>query len=149
MDLFESIAVEYETELSGFDLELKWNHSFTPNLFLMIDEHMIRRVFSNLVSNAVRYGRKKDLNVYMNGYTQGGYAYFQVEDNGVGVPDKDLPSLFLKFFTVDKSRQSQNGGMGLGLASCKSIIEYHGGEIGAFHSQYGGLGIRFCLPLMR
>ncbi|MFT4005517.1 MAG: hypothetical protein QM683_07705 [Lacrimispora sp.] len=38
--------------------------------------------------------------------------------------------------------------MGLGLASCKSIIEHHSGEIYAYHSEYGGLGIKFSLPLM-
>jgi signal transduction histidine kinase len=108
---------------------------------------MIRRVFGNLFSNAVRYGEKKNLKVYMSGYASGYYAYFQVEDNGIGVPDNELPSLFLKFFTIDKSRQSKNGGTGLGLASCKSIIEHHGGEVCAFHSEHGGLGIRFTLPL--
>lgn len=148
LKLFENIAEEYDTELSGLDYELTFNHSLPQNIFLMIDEHMIRRVFGNLFSNVVRYGEKKELKVYMNGYTKGHYAYFQVEDNGIGVSDKDMSSLFLKFFTVDKSRQSQNGGMGLGLASCKSIIEQHGGEIYAFHSQYGGLGIRFSLPIV-
>lgn len=149
MGLFENIAAEYAIELSGFDFALKWNHSFTPNLLLMIDEHMIRRVFGNLFSNAVRYGSGgTGPEVFMKGYTQGVYAYFQIEDNGTGVPDEDISSLFNKFFTVDKSRQSQNGGMGLGLSSCKSIVEHHGGEICAFHSEYGGLGIRFSLPLM-
>ncbi len=148
LKLFENIAEEYDTELSGLDYELTFNHSFTPNIFLMMDEHMIRRVFGNLFSNVVRYGEKKELKVYMSGYIKEKYAYFQVEDNGIGVQDKDMSSLFLKFFTVDKSRQSQNGGMGLGLASCKSIIEHHGGEIYAFHSEYGGLGIRFSLPIV-
>jgi signal transduction histidine kinase len=83
----------------------------------------------------------------MTGYPQGRYACFQIEDNGIGVPDKDISSLFLKFFTVDKSRQIQKGGLGLGLASCKSIIEHHRGEICAYPSEYGGLGIRFSLPL--
>ncbi len=145
--LFENIAAEYEIELSGLDYELNWKHSFNVNQRIMINEHMIRRVFGNLFSNTVRYGEKKDLKVYISGYTSGYYAYFQVEDNGVGVPDNELPSLFLKFFTVDKSRQSNSGGTGLGLASCKSIIEHHGGKISAFHSDYGGLGIRFTLPL--
>jgi len=146
--LFESIASEYETELSGLNDELIFWHTFHANQFLMMNEHMIRRVFGNLFSNAVRYGGKKDLKVYMNGYTQGNYACFQVEDNGIGAPQKELSSLFLKFFTVDKSRQSKSGGTGLGLSSCKSIIEHHGGEISAFHSEYGGLGIRFTLPLV-
>jgi signal transduction histidine kinase len=146
--LFENIASEYEIELSGFDYKLKWKHSFIPKQFIIVNEHMIRRVYGNLFSNAVRYGEKKDLNVYMSGYTHGNYAYFQVEDDGVGVPDQEMSSLFYKFFTVDKSRQTNNGGSGLGLASCKSIIEHHGGEIIAFYSDYGGLGIRFSLPLV-
>lgn len=147
--LFASIATEYETELSGFDFELDWENHFKVNHHIMIDEHMIRRVFGNLCSNAVRYAERKDLKVYMRGYVRGKYAFFQVEDNGLGVPDKELPLLFQKFFTVDKSRQNKNGGMGLGLASCKSIIEHHGGEISAFPSNYGGLGIRFALPLVK
>lgn len=147
LELFENIAAEYEIELSGFEYELKRKHSFNENQRIMINENMIRRVFGNLFSNAVRYGEKKDLKVYMSGYASGCHAYFQVEDNGVGLADNELPSLFLKFFTVDKSRQSKSGGTGLGLASCKSIIERHDGKICAFHSDYGGLGIRFTLPL--
>lgn len=146
--LFEDIAAEYETELSGFDYRLKWNHSFNPKQQIMVNEHMIRRVYGNLFSNAVRYGEKKDLKVYMTGYTRGNYAYFQFEDDGVGVPKQEMFSLFNKFFTVDKSRQMDYGGTGLGLASSKSIIEHHGGKISAFHSNYGGLGIRFSLPLV-
>lgn len=145
---FENIAAEYETELSGFDYKLIWKHSFNPNQFIMINEHMIRRVYGNLFSNAVRYGEKKDLKVYMSGYARGNYACFQIEDNGVGVPNQEMSSLFNKFFTVDKSRQMNYGGTGLGLASSKSIIEHHGGKISAFHSNYGGLGIRFSLPLV-
>ncbi|WCM59079.1 HAMP domain-containing sensor histidine kinase [Paenibacillus polymyxa] len=145
--LFEKIALEYEYELAGLDNELTCRHSFTENILLMVNEPMIRRVFGNLFSNAVRYGGKNKLKVYMTGYPLGHYAYFQIEDNGIGVPDKDISSLFLKFFTVDKSRQIQKGGLGLGLASCKSIIEHHRGEICAYPSEYGGLGIRFSLPL--
>ncbi|WP_336788523.1 HAMP domain-containing sensor histidine kinase [Paenibacillus sp. MMO-177] len=145
--MFENIAAEYETELSGFDVELTWKHSFLSNQLVMLNEPMIRRVFGNLFSNAVKYGEKKHLKIYMSGYTRGKDAYLQIEDNGKGVPDQELSSLFQKFYTVDKSRKMKNGGTGLGLASCKSIIERHGGEISAFHSDYGGLGIRFALPL--
>lgn len=148
LKLFESIVAEYETELSGLDYRLNWSHSFDPNQNVMINGPMIRRVFGNLFSNAIRYSEKKEIQIYLSAYTKGHYAYFQVEDNGVGVPDQDLSSLFQKFFTVDKSRQNKSGGTGLGLASCKSIIEHHGGQISAFHSQYGGLGIRFTIPLI-
>ncbi|MCE3201438.1 HAMP domain-containing sensor histidine kinase [Paenibacillus sonchi] len=134
-ELFEDIAFEYEYELAGLDIELTCRHSFTDSIRLMVNEPMIRRVFGNLFSNAVRYGGKNKLKVYMTGYLREHYAYFQIEDNGIGVPDKELSSLFLKFFTVDQSRQIQKGGLGLGLASCKSIIEHHGGEIVAYSSK--------------
>jgi signal transduction histidine kinase len=148
LELFDSIVAEYETELSGLDYRLNWSHSFKPNQYVMINGPMIRRVFGNLFSNALRYGEKKELQIYLSGYSKGDYAHFQVEDNGVGVPDQDLSSLFQKFFTVDKSRKNKSGGSGLGLASCKSIIQHHAGQISAFHSQYGGLGIRFTIPLI-
>ncbi|KEO75960.1 HAMP domain-containing sensor histidine kinase, partial [Paenibacillus polymyxa] len=54
--LFENIALEYEYELAGLDNELTCRHSFTENILLMVNEPMIRRVFGNLFSNAVRYG---------------------------------------------------------------------------------------------
>lgn len=146
--LFEDIAMEYEYELDGLGYEFTCHHSFAGNMLMMANETMIRRVFGNLFSNAVRYGGERELKVYMTGYQQGRHVFFLIEDNGIGVPDKDISSLFLKFFTVDKSRQAQNEGMGLGLASCKSIIEHHGGKIFAYHSEYGGLGIKFSLPLM-
>ncbi|MBP2113192.1 MULTISPECIES: HAMP domain-containing sensor histidine kinase [Paenibacillus] len=146
-ELFADIAFEYEYELAGLDIELVCRHSFTDSIWLTVNEPMLRRVFGNLFSNAVRYGGKPDLKVYMTGYLREHHAYFQIEDNGIGVPDQDMSSLFLKFFTVDPSRQIRKGGLGLGLASCKSIIEHHGGEITAFSSEYGGLGIRFSLPL--
>jgi signal transduction histidine kinase len=147
-ELFESIVAEYETELSGLDYRLDWSHSFKPSQYVMINGSMLRRVFGNLFSNALRYGAKDGLQIYLSGYAKGDYAHFQVEDNGMGVPEEDLSSLFQKFFTVDKSRKNRSGGTGLGLASCKSIIEHHGGQISAFHSQYGGLGIRFTIPLI-
>lgn len=145
--LFENIAAEYEIELSSLDYALTWEHSFKRNQLVMVNEHMIRRVFGNLISNAVRYAGNKDLKVNLTGYTHENNAYFQVEDNGAGVRDEDMSSLFHKFFTVDKSRQNSSGGMGLGLASCKSIIENHNGTICAFKSNHGGLGIRFSLPM--
>ncbi len=145
--LFESIATEYEIELSGLGYQLHWNHSFNSNQYIWINEHMIRRIFGNLFSNIVRYAERPDLQVYLSGYWQGNYLYFQVEDNGQGVPAQDLARLFMKFFTVDKSRQNNKGGTGLGLASCKSIVEHHGGRIEAFPSEYGGLTIRFSIPL--
>lgn len=75
--LFENIALEYEYELAGLDNELTCRHSFTENILLMVNEPKIRRVFGNLFSNAVRYGGKNKLKVYMTGYPLGQYAFFK------------------------------------------------------------------------
>jgi Signal transduction histidine kinase len=146
--LFENIIEEYDVELSGLGFMLKWENKFVPNTFAMIDESAIRRTFGNLFSNAVRYGNKSDLCVYLSGYTDKGRVCFQIEDNGVGVPDDLLPLLFQKFYTVDKARQSENGGTGLGLAITKSIVEHHGGTIQAFRSPHGGVGVQFTIPMI-
>lgn len=146
--LFENIAEEYNVELSGLEFNLIWENNFAPNVFVMIDEPMIRRAIGNLFSNAVRYGGKGDLCVYLYGYVERKSACFQIEDNGIGVPNDLLPLLFQKFYTVDKARQSERGGMGLGLASCESIVKHHGGSIQAFTSEHGGLGVKFTIPLI-
>ncbi|NGM85272.1 HAMP domain-containing histidine kinase [Paenibacillus sp. 7124] len=143
---FESIAIEYEAELSGLDYDLDWEHSFKGHEIIQIHEPMLRRVFANLISNAVRYGSTDKLHIDMRGYIRNGNVVFVIEDNGIGVPVQHMDSLFQRFFTVDQSRQSKEGGTGLGLASCKSIIERHGGEIEAFQSAGGGLGIVICIP---
>ncbi|RLQ94537.1 sensor histidine kinase [Falsibacillus albus] len=146
---FENIAEEYEAELSGLDYELHWKHTFSPNDEALLNETMIRRVFGNLFSNIVRYGGKDLSGIYLKGFIEKHKAILTLEDNGMGVPKGQLPFIFQKFFTVDKSRQREYGGTGLGLASCKSIIERHGGSIDAFQSTHGGLGIKIGLPLVR
>src|SRR5262249_39279101 len=134
---FESTAIEYEEELAGLNIGLTWSHSFDAEVTIQGHEPMLRRVFANLISNSVRYGGRENLHIRMNGYLKDGQAIVEVEDNGIGVPQEHLSSLFQKFFTVDSSRQTKAGGTGLGLAGSKSIVERHGGTIAAFQSPLG------------
>ncbi|WP_100487322.1 HAMP domain-containing sensor histidine kinase [Sporolactobacillus pectinivorans] len=143
---FQNVAAEYETELSGLEIVSVWNQRFDKNDLFYGDETMLRRVFANIISNAVRYGRSPNLQIWVEGYPGKHDFFFRIEDNGIGVPEKDFKLLFQKFFTVDPSRQSEAGGTGLGLASVQSIIEKHGGSIHAFRSEKGGLGLLFSLP---
>ena len=143
---FESAAVEYEEELAGLRLSLTWSHTLSGSETFLGHEPMLRRVFANLVSNAVRYGGREELSIRLRGYVRNEDAVMELEDNGVGVPEMHLDALFQKFYTVDPSRQIAADGTGLGLASCKSILERHGGTIEAFKSSLGGLGIRIRLP---
>ena len=83
----------------------------------------------------------------MTGAVRDGYAWLTVEDDGSGVPEQELASIFEKFYRLDKSRSRAKGGSGLGLAICQRIVESHGGSIEAYLNGQGGLGVRFSLPL--
>ncbi|MDR6227333.1 sensor histidine kinase [Desmospora profundinema] len=144
--LFESIAREYEAELAGLDRACHWSHDLGDERVLL-HEPMIRRLFANLVHNAFRHGKRQDLAVWLTATVHGDHIRICVEDNGRGVPREALDALFGRFFTVDASRREQNGS-GLGLASCRSIVERHGGRIQADVSSKGGLAVSFQLPLL-
>ncbi len=111
---------------------------------LEIDPARIREVLSNLLTNALIHSKKgKSICVT---YTLSGSgtekrAEVSIEDKGSGIPSQDLPFIFERYF---KSRDS--GGMGLGLAIARYIVEAHGGRIGAWSTPGKGTTIRFWLP---
>jgi signal transduction histidine kinase len=145
--LMASLAMEYEAELAGFEHRLMWEGHFYNGERVLASEAMLRRVFANLIGNAVRYGDRESLTVRMKGRREGHSAILTVEDDGIGVPEQLLGRLFERFYTVDEARRSERGGTGLGLAACRSVVERHGGRIFAYRSELGGLGIRLELPL--
>jgi signal transduction histidine kinase len=69
-----------------------------------------------------------------------------VKDNGCGIPDKDLPHLFERFYRVDKGRSREKGGTGLGLSIVKHVVELHDGSV-SVRSEIGkGTTFSFSLP---
>lgn len=92
------------------------------------DQVRLRRVFTNLLSNAIQYTPNGGC-VWIEGTSTPEATTVVIADNGIGVPAADLPYVFDRFRRVDQARNSQSGGTGLGLAICKSIVESHGGKI--------------------
>ena len=93
------------------------------------DPVALRRVFMNLVENAVKYNRPGGrVNISLE--AADGTARVRVEDTGPGISAEHLPKLFHRFYRVDKTRSRERGGAGLGLAICKSFVEAHEGKIG-------------------
>lgn len=106
------------------------------------------RLFLNLVSNGIKF-RKKDtspqVSILLN--EQNDCWEFTVQDNGIGVPEKDQPKLFQAFQRLH--RKEDYPGTGLGLVTCKKIVETHGGKIW-MTSEFGkGTAFHFTLPKMR
>ena len=109
------------------------------------DRERIEQVVMNIVSNAIKYtpdGGK--IEIYAG--SSGKSVFVRVTDNGIGIPEKDLPRLFERFYRVDKARSRESGGTGLGLSIAREILSQHKGEI-KIDSVYGeGTDVRITLP---
>jgi two-component system phosphate regulon sensor histidine kinase PhoR len=111
---------------------------------LKANRDQMSRLMINLVDNAIKYtpdaGRVK-----ARAYNEDEKLILEVEDTGLGIPEKDLPRIFERFYRVDKARSRKLGGTGLGLSIIKHIIEEHQGEI-SVESKLGE-GSKFIVEL--
>ncbi|MGB4439477.1 MAG: HAMP domain-containing sensor histidine kinase [Sedimentibacter sp.] len=137
---------KYEGELKERHGEFVLENQVPNGVIMMVDKDKLKRVFDNLISNSKKYGNE-NRKIKMICILEGKKIKVSIEDNGSGVPQKELNKIFDKFYRVDKSRSRDKGGSGLGLAICKRIIEAHGGEIWAYRPSGGGLGISFSIPV--
>ncbi len=113
---------------------------------VVADRERIAQVLQNLLANALRYtdsGGRVALAVRAGGNE----ATVEVADNGVGIPEEELPHVFERFHRVDRSRARATGGAGLGLAIVKHLVEAHGGRVWARSRPGEGSLFGFSLPL--
>jgi signal transduction histidine kinase len=109
------------------------------------DKTRIKQCLINLVANALAYTGEGG-GVTLAYEQTGDAALISVADTGRGIPPEDLPHVFERFYRVDKSRNHLSGGMGIGLAIAKAIIEAHGGSIGVESSPGQGSVFTLTLP---
>ncbi|WP_379154053.1 two-component system histidine kinase PnpS [Paenibacillus sp. sgz5001063] len=122
-------------------------------LFMEGDEDKLRQIFMNLLSNAINYTHEGgSVNIIVvNTLNDDGTetVNFTVRDTGMGIPRKDLPRIFERFYRVDKARSRSSGGTGLGLSIVKHLVELHHGSISVESDL--GIGSSFILefPLLQ
>ncbi len=93
-----------------------------------VDKFGLERVILNILTNSIKYTPENgNIKIYV-GFVYND-AYIKVIDNGIGIPEEDLPRIFERFYRVDKARARELGGTGLGLAIAKEIIEQNRGSI--------------------
>ncbi|KUP25999.1 ATP-binding protein [Paenibacillus sp. DMB5] len=129
--------------------KISLNAVVPDELFMEGDEDKLRQIFMNLLSNAINYthdGGNVKITV-VNGHKPDGTetVIFTVSDTGMGIPRKDLPRIFERFYRVDKARSRSSGGTGLGLSIVKHLVELHRGTI-TVESDLG-IGSSFILEL--
>lgn len=100
---------------------------------VMANRELLYNTIENIISNSIKYS-KNDLKITIDTMIKDDYVKLEITDNGIGIPKKDLPHIFDRFYTVEKSRNGRNSG--LGLAISKHIIELFDGTIQA-ESVYG------------
>ena len=113
---------------------------------VLADPEAIHQIFSNLIDNALKYGRSGN-RIVLGARPAPDAVEFYVQDYGAGIASEHLPRLFERFYRVDKARSRESGGTGLGLAIAKHIVLAHRGAIRAESDLGHGSTFLFTLPV--
>ncbi|MCG7408359.1 cell wall metabolism sensor histidine kinase WalK [Paenibacillus sp. ACRRX] len=113
-----------------------------------MDRDQIDQVLDNLVSNAFKYTPEQGTITLSASITDDcKYVAIVVQDDGMGIPEKDVERIFERFYRVDKARSRNMGGTGLGLSIAREMVISHGGTIGIESEWNEGTCVTFTLPL--
>jgi signal transduction histidine kinase len=110
------------------------------------DPLRLQQVLWNLLANAIKFSRRRG-RVVVRVEREPERYLVSVEDNGIGIPESELPHVFERFRQVDGSPTRQHAGMGIGLALARSLVELHGGAIWAESVVGKGSRFTFTLPI--
>ncbi len=133
-------AIQVLAQQKNISLQLNSAHSVE----IMADKHQLKRMLLNILDNAIKYtppGGKIGIDLRQQRET----ADIDISDNGIGIPENELPYIFDRFYRVDKSRSS--AGFGLGLSIARSIAMAHGGKIYAKANAPQGTIFTVSLPV--
>lgn len=123
---------------------IKFSINMTTKINCYGDKVLIKRVFSNIIDNAIKYTPNGKL-IHLLLKKIDDNAVISIKDQGKGLSEEDKIKIFDRFYRVDPSRSRGTGGAGLGLCICKNIIELHNGKI-EVESQLG-VGSTFVITL--
>ena len=142
LNRFDKIKSQSQEDTKKY--ELIREYPITP-IWVEIDTDKMTQVIDNILNNAIKYSPDGG-KIKVGMKTTDAQLIISISDEGLGIPKKDLPRIFDRFYRVDKARSRAQGGTGLGLAIAKEIIKQHKGFIWA-KSEYGkGSTFTIVLP---
>lgn len=148
---FTDIFEEKKLELEESGATVTYSNELTSvqnDMMLSLDSKMIYRVVSNLITNAIKYNDKNQLQISMALKCLSEdpkEVLVEISDNGQGIVQEQLDQIFDSFYRADATRNKDIGGTGLGLSIAKRLVEAHGGRIWA--TSEVGIGTTFCFTL--
>ncbi|AJH00561.1 histidine kinase [Clostridium beijerinckii] len=110
------------------------------------DIGLLKQAARILIENAAKYTEENEVIILKTGINEKGEPYFSIQDNGIGMDEKDIPHIFERFFRADTARVRKNGGTGLGLSIAKWIIDGHKGYFSVLSRKGIGTRITIFLP---
>lgn len=134
VQLLEQLAIDFQLEADEMDMKLEVSASVSK-YFMKGDSEKLVRVFSNLLSNAFKYGKDGDIIAMELTLVSDDRVRIIFKNNGERIPDDALEQLFERFYRAETSRTQETASTGLGLAIAQSIVELHDGTITAETSE--------------
>ena len=127
-EFFNKAADELRLEMQNAGIEFLYANYVNNNVRVIADGEQIRRVIHNIVGNSIKYMDKPSKVIQLRVRDVGDFIQVEVEDNGKGIASRDIAFIFDRFYRTDASRNSSEGGSGIGLSIVKKIMEDHGGK---------------------
>lgn len=146
-DYFGDCVDDVGLDLESRNIKLDYSNLTDPSTMIVADPEQLKRVVNNIINNSVKYldKDKKENTIEIRILDEVDAIRVEIEDNGKGVPARDLPRIFERFYRTDTSRNSSQGGSGIGLSIVKRIIEDHGGYIWATSKEGEGTCMHFVI----
>ena len=146
-DYFEDCVDELSVELDSSGISLTYFNYLEEDAVVIADAEQLKRVINNIISNSLKYMNKPKGVINIRLRDVGDFIQIEIEDNGIGIAQKDLANIFERFYRTDSSRNSSKGGSGIGLSIVKKIMEDHGGQVWATSKE--GTGTTMYLALRK
>ena len=144
-EYFGDCVEEVGLDLESKNIQLNYEDLVEPSTQIIADPEQLKRVINNIIGNSVKYLDKEQGIIDIRILDEVDSIRVEIEDNGKGIAAKDLPNIFERFYRTDASRNSSQGGSGIGLSIVKKIVEDHGGYIWATSKENEGTCMHFVI----